>query len=78
MAFPTKFPATLNYRTTNGQITQQVTKQGNNNFTVKTWIHTTGKPAEEISNASELSKSEAIEQLDYQNEYVDQLLENYA
>ncbi len=76
MAFPTKFPATFNFRIHVGQFTQQVTKQGNNQYTVKTWVHESGKPACEICNAPELSRTEAIEQLDYQSEYAAQVLEN--
>jgi hypothetical protein len=75
MSFPTKFPHTINYRIPEGQVTQQITKQGKNQYTVKTWVHAPN--AQEIANADSLSRAEAVEQIDYQSEYADQLLENH-
>jgi hypothetical protein len=74
--FPSKFPHTINYRITEGQVTQQITKQGQNDYTVKTWIH--APSAQEVAAASNLTRSEAIEQVDYQSEYADSLLEDGA
>lgn len=76
MSFPTKFPHTINYRTTEGQVTQQITKQGKNQYTVKTWVH--AQNSQEIAKADSLSRVEAVDQIDCQSEYADQLLENYT
>ena len=71
MEFPSKFPSTFNYRIQNGfPVTQQITKQAKNQYTVKTWIHRIGT-AEEVGNASELTRAEAIAQLEAQFEYAD-------
>ena len=75
-SFPSKFPHTINFRIQEGQVTQQITKQGDNQYTVKTWVH--APTAQEVSNANSLTRAEAIEQIDYQSEYAIQLLERYA
>ena len=62
---------TFNYRTENGPYTQQVTQQGNR-YTVKTWV---GEKRELIAESDDLTRREKDEQLDYQSEYAELLLE---
>lgn len=78
MSFPSKFPHTYNFRTANGSYTQQVSKQGQNEYTVKTWVHEPGKNASCIADEDSLSKAEAKEALGYQSEYAERLFEDHS